>query len=171
MWKLILQMLQSFQPAASVAVKNAVEAALENKEMQTVVVGAATDAIAGLTHHATASVIVGSVVNDLMPHITTWTAEELSAAETNYLATPPNGISAFAAGVAWAVAHQTTSLTTGIAEAVAKGASAPAVAQGPAGVPGAAVTGAKVAEAVAAGDVAHAAIDTLTAQAAGEKIA
>ena len=64
-----------------------------------------------------------SVVSAIVPQLKTWTPAELAAAEAAWAAQQdPGAISAnaaFAAGVAWALAHQTSTLTTGIANAVA----------------------------------------------------
>jgi hypothetical protein len=65
-----------------------------------------------------------SVINAIVPGLTTWTPAELAAAESEWAAAQPAAIvttqSAFAAGVAWAIAHQTSTLTSGIAKAVAE---------------------------------------------------
>jgi hypothetical protein len=68
-----------------------------------------------------------AVVDAIVPNLKTWTPEELTGAQKEWAATQDAGLvnanTAFAAGVAWALSHQTTALTTGIANAVAAHAS------------------------------------------------
>lgn len=63
-----------------------------------------------------------AVVNAVVPGLTTWSAAELAAAENEWASAQPTGSvtpqAAFGAGVSWAIAHQTTALTNGIAKAV-----------------------------------------------------
>ena len=64
-----------------------------------------------------------AVVTAIVPGLKTWSPAELAAAEGAWAAQQDPGTinlnSAFAAGVSWALAHQTSTLTTGIANAVA----------------------------------------------------
>ena len=73
--------------------------------------------------------VAASVVNAIVPGLTTWTTAELAAAESEWAAAQPadsvTPVSAFSAGVTWAIGHQTTTLTSGIAKAVAESGVSP----------------------------------------------
>ena len=90
-------------------------------------VSAPSEAITVAVRQAAADTCVGraaeSVIGAIGPALRTWTRDELVTAEHDWAAQRPlNEItaeSAFAAGVAWCLAHQTASLAAGSAQAVA----------------------------------------------------
>lgn len=116
------------------ALKSNLVTGIINALIANLAVPAPSEVITETVNTAAANTSVASaanaVVTAIVPGLKTWTPAELAAAEAAWAAQQDPGTvnlnSAFAGGVAWALAHQTSTLTTGIANAVAAHTDIPA---------------------------------------------
>jgi hypothetical protein len=93
-------------------------------------VSSVVQAAADATHPA---IVANSVANAIIPGLSTWSAAELDEAAKEWVSAKratalflPSPEAVFEAGVAWALAHQTTTLIQGLAAAMAGAHGAPA---------------------------------------------